>query len=35
MVELSVIVPVRNEAPGLVELHRELTETLDRWGRSY
>jgi glycosyltransferase involved in cell wall biosynthesis len=35
MVELSVIVPIRNEAPGLVELHRELTETLDRWGRSY
>jgi glycosyltransferase involved in cell wall biosynthesis len=35
MVELSVVVPIRNEAPGLVELHRELTETLDRWGRSY
>ena len=35
MVELSVIVPIRNEAPGLVELHRELTETLARWGRSY
>src|ERR671913_2542376 len=35
MVELSVIVPVRNEAPGLVELHRELTDTLERWGRSY
>jgi glycosyltransferase involved in cell wall biosynthesis len=35
MIELSVIVPIRNEAPGLVELHRELTETLDRWGRSY
>jgi glycosyltransferase involved in cell wall biosynthesis len=35
MVELSVIVPVRNEAPGLVELHRELTDTLDRWGRPY
>jgi glycosyltransferase involved in cell wall biosynthesis len=35
MVELSVIVPVRNEGPGLVDLHRELTETLDRWGRSF
>ena len=35
MVELSVIVPIRNEAPGLVELHRELSETLGRWGRSY
>ena len=35
MVELSVIIPIRNEAPGLVELHRELTDTLERWGRSY
>src|SRR6185436_20230770 len=35
MVELSVIVPIRNEAPGLVERHRELTDTLERWGRSY
>ena len=35
MVELSVIVPIRNEAPGLVELHRELTDTLERWGRPY
>jgi glycosyltransferase involved in cell wall biosynthesis len=35
MVDLSVIVPIRNEGPGLVELHRELTDTLDRWGRSY
>jgi glycosyltransferase involved in cell wall biosynthesis len=35
MVELSVIVPIRNEAPGLEELHHELTQTLDRWGRSY
>ena len=35
MVDLSVIVPIRNEAPGLVELHRELTDTLERWGRSY
>ena len=35
MVELSVVIPIRNEAPALEELHRELTETLERWGRSY
>jgi glycosyltransferase involved in cell wall biosynthesis len=33
--ELSVVIPVRNEAPGLKELHRELTQTLSAWGRSY
>jgi glycosyltransferase involved in cell wall biosynthesis len=35
MIDLSVVIPVRNEAPSLVELHRELTETLDGTGRSY
>jgi glycosyltransferase involved in cell wall biosynthesis len=35
MIELSVIVPVRNEAACLEELHRELTQTLDAWGRPY
>jgi glycosyltransferase involved in cell wall biosynthesis len=35
MVDLSVIVPIRNEAPSLVELHRELSETLQAWGRPY
>jgi glycosyltransferase involved in cell wall biosynthesis len=35
MVDLSVVIPVRNEAPSLVELHRELTETLGASGRSY
>src|SRR5215212_9211946 len=35
MVELSVVIPIRNEAACLVELHRELTETLTAWGRSY
>jgi glycosyltransferase involved in cell wall biosynthesis len=35
MVDLSVIIPIRNEAPALEELHRELTQTLDRWGRPY
>jgi len=33
--ELSVVIPVRNEAPALKELHRELTQTLSAWGRSY
>jgi glycosyltransferase involved in cell wall biosynthesis len=34
-IELSVVIPVRNEAASLVELHREITDTLTRWGRSY
>jgi glycosyltransferase involved in cell wall biosynthesis len=34
-VELSVVIPIRNEAPSLVELHRELTATLAAWGRPY
>ena len=33
--DLTVVIPVRNEAEGLPELHRELTETLSGWGRSY
>lgn len=33
--DLSIVIPVYNEAPNLVELHRELTETLTAWGRSY
>ena len=35
MIELSVVIPIRNEAPSLDELHRELTATLSAWGRSY
>jgi glycosyltransferase involved in cell wall biosynthesis len=35
MVELSIVIPVRNEAPSLKDLHRELTDTLTRWGRPY
>src|SRR5229473_3255766 len=35
MVDLSIVIPVRNEAASLEELLRELTETLDTWGRSY
>src|SRR5262245_64270247 len=34
-IELSVVIPVRNEAASLVELHREITDTLTRWGRPY
>jgi glycosyltransferase involved in cell wall biosynthesis len=33
--DLSVVIPIHNEAPSLAELHRELTETLTRWGRPY
>lgn len=33
--EISVVILIRNEAPSLVELHRELTETLTTWGRPY
>jgi glycosyltransferase involved in cell wall biosynthesis len=33
--ELSVVIPVRNEAPCLVELHQELTATLVSWGHAY
>jgi glycosyltransferase involved in cell wall biosynthesis len=35
MIQLSVVIPVRNEAASLEELHRELTDTLDRFGYSY
>ena len=33
--ELSVVIPIRNESPNIGELYRELTEVLERWGRSY
>ena len=33
--DLSVVVPLRNEAPNVAELHRELTEALERSGRTY
>jgi glycosyltransferase involved in cell wall biosynthesis len=35
MIQLSVVIPVRNEAASLEDLHRELTETLDHFGHSY
>src|SRR5205807_3187656 len=34
MVDLTVVVPVRNEAASIAELHRELVGTLTAWGRS-
>ena len=33
--DLTVVVPVRNESKNVEQLHRELTETLGAWGRSY
>jgi glycosyltransferase involved in cell wall biosynthesis len=33
--ELSVVIPIHNEAPNLEPLHRELAETLGAWGRPY
>src|SRR5262245_30360652 len=35
MIELTVVIPIRDEAASLEELHRELSTTLDAWGRSY
>src|SRR5438093_12347665 len=35
MIDLSIVIPIRNEAPGLEELYRELTEALAGWGRPY
>jgi glycosyltransferase involved in cell wall biosynthesis len=33
--DLSVVVPVHDEAPNLESLYRELIDTLDAWGRPY
>ena len=35
MIDLSIVIPVRDEAPSLEELYRELTATLEQGGRSY
>jgi glycosyltransferase involved in cell wall biosynthesis len=35
MIELSVVIPIMNEAPNLVDLHREITASLEPWGRPY
>jgi glycosyltransferase involved in cell wall biosynthesis len=34
-VDVSVVIPLRNEAPNVVELHRELTSVLEAFGREY
>jgi glycosyltransferase involved in cell wall biosynthesis len=33
--ELSVVIPIHDEAPNLDELYRELTATLEAWGHGY
>lgn len=33
--DLSIVIPIRNEAANVPELYRELTDTLERWGRPY
>src|SRR6266571_7405312 len=33
--DLSVVIPIRNEAASIGELYHELTQTLSAWGRSY
>ena len=33
--DLSVVVPMRNESPNVAQLYRELTETLEAFGRPY
>jgi glycosyltransferase involved in cell wall biosynthesis len=35
MVDLSVVVPIYNEAPNIERLYDEFTRTLEAWGRSY
>jgi glycosyltransferase involved in cell wall biosynthesis len=35
MIDVSIVIPVRNEAPALDELCRELAQALGSWGRSY
>ena len=33
--EISVVIPMRNEAPNVEELYAELTSTLEAFGRRY
>lgn len=33
--EISIVIPIRNESPNIPELYRELTATLEQWGRRY
>jgi glycosyltransferase involved in cell wall biosynthesis len=32
---LSVVIPIRNESANILELHRQVTDSLERWGRPY
>ena len=34
-IDLSVVIPIRNESPNLAALYSEFTETLEAWGRPY
>ena len=34
-VEVSVVIPLRNEAPNVADLHQELTAVLESFGRQY
>jgi len=33
--DLSVVIPIKNEAANIANLHREFTEALEAWGRPY
>jgi glycosyltransferase involved in cell wall biosynthesis len=33
--DISVVIPLRNESPNVVQLYRELTDTLEAFGRPY
>ena len=33
--ELSLVIPIRNESPNIDALYAEITEALERWGRTY
>ena len=33
--DLSVVIPIKNEAPNLSNLYREFTDALEAWGRPY
>ncbi len=35
MVDLSIVIPIRNEAASIEALYRELTDVLSAWGRPY
>jgi glycosyltransferase involved in cell wall biosynthesis len=35
MIDLSVVIPIRNEAASIEALYRELTDVLSAWGRPY